>query len=83
MDAYLTENNNKPLTEVMLSGTVMFAKRMVPEEILRNITLDKVPDKLLTCECKECSKCGLCQKLAEKLIPEKYWGRFNFKIKVV
>ncbi len=83
IDAYLTENNDKPLTEVMLSGTVMFMKQLLPEEIVRNITLDKVPDKLLTRECKECSKCGLCQKLAEKLIPEKYRGRFNFKIKVV
>lgn len=56
---------------------------MLPDEVLKNITLDKVPDKLLTCECKECSKCGLCQRLAEKLIPEQYRGRFNFNIKVV
>ena len=67
----------------MLSGTVMFMRRMLPDEVLKNITLDKVPDKLLTCECKECSKCGLCQRLAEKLIPEQYRGRFNFNIKVV
>ena len=83
MDAYLAENNDKPLMEVMLSGTVNFAKRAVPEEVLRNITLDKVPDKLLTCECKECKKCGLCEGLAKKLIPEKYRRHFNFKIKVL
>ena len=83
LDAYLSENNDKLLTEVMLSGTVMFRRRMLPDEVLRNITLDKVPDKLLTCECKECSKCGLCESLAKKLIPEKYWGRFNFRINVV
>ena len=83
LDAYLTENNDKPLIDVMLSGTIMFTKRMVPEEIVKNITLDKVPDKLLTCECKECSKCGLCENLAKKLIPEQYWDGFNFKVKVV
>ena len=83
MDAFLAENNDKPLTDVMISGTISFMRQMLPEEILRKITLDKVPDKLLSCECKECRKCGLCQKLAEKLIPEKYRGRFNFKIKVV
>ena len=82
MDAYLEENNDKPLTEVMLSGTVMFTKRIVPEEILRKITLDKVPDKLLTCECKDCARCNLCTKILSDIVPKKYWETFNFKIRV-
>jgi len=50
---------------------------------LKQITLDKVPDKLLTCECRECSQCNLCNKILEDLIPKEYRDRFNFKIKVV
>ena len=50
MDAYLTENNDMSLSELMISGTIMFAHRVLPKEILQKITIDKVPDKLLTCE---------------------------------
>ncbi len=83
MDAYLTENNSMPLVDLMFSGTVMFARHMAPVEILKLITLDKVPDKLMTCECRECSRCNLCNKILGELIPKEYWDRFNFKIKVV
>lgn len=83
MDAYLSENNDMPLSELMISGTMQFAKNAVPEEILKQITLDKVPDKLLTCECKECSKCNLCNRIVSSLLPEEYWDRFVFKVKVV
>lgn len=83
MDAYLAENDDMVLTDLMLSGTVMFAKHMLPEEILKNITLDKVPDKLRTCECKECATCNLCNKILTNLIPKEYCDRFLFKVKVV
>lgn len=83
MDAYLTENSSLPLAELMISGTMLFASHMLPAEVLRGITVDKVPDKLLTCECRECSQCNLCNKILEDLIPKEYRGRFNFKIKVV
>ena len=66
----------------MISGTVSFAYRMLPAEILKNITLDKVPDKLLTCECRECGQCKLCETILQSLIPEEYWERFRFKVKV-
>ena len=82
MDAYLTENNDMPLEEMMISGTIMFAHRMLPEEVLKKITIDKVPDKLLTCECSECGQCKLCHTILASLIPEKYHSRFLFKIKV-
>ena len=82
MDAYLTENNNMLLTELMLSGTVGFAHRMAPPEALANVTLDKVPDKLLTCECKECEQCKLCERILQTLVPEEYRERFRFKVKV-
>ena len=82
MDAYLTENNDMPLTDLMISGTSMFARHMLPPEILRQITLDKVPDKLLTCECKECARCNLCTKILSDIVPKKYWETFNFKIRV-
>ena len=82
MDAYLTENNEMPLTELVISGTAMFACRMLPQEVLQRITLDRVPDKLLTCECNSCEDCKLCHSILASLIPEKYHSRFVFKIKV-
>ena len=54
----------------------------MPGEILRRITVDKVPDKLLTCECRECEGCGLCERILSEIIPEEYRERFRFKIKV-
>ena len=83
MDSYLAENNDMALSDLMISGTVQFAKHMLPEDILKRITLDKVPDKLLTCECKECDRCNLCNKIVGSLIPKEYWDRFTFKVKVV
>ena len=47
MDAYLTEKNDMVLTDLMISGTVSFARRMTPPEAMQKVTLDKVPDKLL------------------------------------
>ena len=83
MDAYLTENDSMPLTDLMFSGTIGFTSHVLPPEILQQITLDKVPDKLLTCECRACSQCNLCNKILVDLIPKEYRDRFNFKIKVV
>ena len=83
MDAYVTENNSLPLSELMFSGTIGFAAHMLPAKVLKQITLDKVPDKLLTCECKECAQCNLCNKIAASYIPKQYWDKFDFKINVV
>ena len=82
MDAYLTENNDMPLEELTISGTMMFAHRMLPKEILQKITIDKVPDKLLSCECSSCEQCKLCQTILAELIPEEYHSRFVFKVNV-
>ena len=82
LDAYLAEDNSLPLAELMISGTVIFATHMLPGEILRKITVDKVPDKLLTCECRDCERCGLCERILAEIIPKEYRERFRFKIKV-
>ena len=82
MDACLSENNDMVLTDLMISGTVMFARRMLPKEVLQKITVDKVPDKLLTCECNSCEQCKLCHTILASLIPEEYHSRFVFKVKV-
>ena len=82
LDAYLAEDDSMPLAELMISGTVLFATHMLPAEILRKITIDKAPDKLLTCECRECERCGLCERILSEIIPEKYRESFRFKIKV-
>jgi hypothetical protein len=55
---------------------------MEPQDVLKQITLDKVPDKLLTCECKDCARCNLCTKILSDIVPKKYWETFNFKIRV-
>ena len=68
--------------DLMISGTVSFARRMTPPEAMQKVTLDKVPDKLLTCECKDCAKCKLCESILQSLVPEAYWERFRFKVKV-
>jgi len=70
------------LSELMISGTVMFAHRMLPKEVLQKITVDKVPDKLLTCECSSCEQCKLCETILASLIPEEYHSRFTFKVNV-
>ena len=82
IDAYLTENNDMLLADLMISGTVGFAHRMTPPEALANVTLDKVPDKLLACECNDCARCNLCESILQSLVPEEYWERFRFKVKV-
>ena len=82
LDAYLAEDDSMPLAELMISGTVLFATHMLPGEILQGITVDKAPDKLLTCECRDCERCGLCEKILSEIIPEEYRERFRFKIKV-
>ena len=82
LDAYLNENDTMPLCDLMISGTTLFARRMLPEVILKNITLDTVPDKLMTCGCKECNRCKLCEMVLSSLIPEEYRERFRFKVRV-
>ena len=71
-DAYISENNSMPLLDLVLSGTSAFFKQQVPAEYWKNITLDVVPDKLLTCECKNCDKCRLCEKILSKYVPKSY-----------
>lgn len=72
LDAYLSERNDLPLSDIMISGTSLFL-RYLPKNVSRCITLDKIPDKLLTCECRECNRCGLCEKILRDLVPKDFW----------
>ena len=76
LDAFIHERNDLVLSDIMMSGCIAEAQRHLPKEVLSKITLNKVPDKLLTCECRECKKCGLCDKLANALIPVAYRNSF-------
>lgn len=78
LDAYLSENNTMKLTDLMVSGTANFTKKMLPDEILEKITLNIVPDKILSCECKECTTCKLCEEILSKIIPEEYACMFRY-----
>lgn len=77
LDYYLNEENNVPLNDIFISGTSLILSKL-PKEIISKITLDKVPDKLMTCECKECNKCNLCEKILEKYIPKSYHNQFLY-----
>lgn len=76
LDAYLREENSIPLSALMHGGTMAQFKKNVPVEIRKKLTLDKIPDKLMTCECKNCKQCGLCEKIAKTYIPKEYWDKF-------
>ena len=76
MDAYLREEDKMVLSDLILGGTVAQFKRIVPDGIRDRLTLDRVPDKLLSCECKGCSECGLCDRLMKSFVPKEYWDRF-------
>ena len=82
IDAYINENNTMPLLDLMISGTAGFGTHFLPEEIRKKITLDIVPDKLMTCECKNCDKCQLCEKILSKYVPSSYNDKFTYKVKI-
>lgn len=86
LDAYLREDDKLPLTELCISGVVHSAYELLPVDVQKRITVDLVPDKLMRCECKDCSECGLCDGLMKKLVPSQYWEKFycnKFKFKVL
>lgn len=68
LDAYIQEKNNLCLSDIMINGTMNFLKSKLDKPSLNKITLDKIPDKLVTCECKECGKCTLCEKSLDKIL---------------
>lgn len=76
LDAYLSEENGFPLSELFMSGVIYTMDRFLPLEVKSKITLNIVPDKLLTCECKDCSRCRLCDDMMKKIVPQEYWDRF-------
>jgi collagenase-like PrtC family protease len=39
-----------------------------PEYANKVIPCSAIPDKLLTCECKDCSSCNVCQQMTEKYL---------------
>ena len=77
LDVYLQERDDIVLTDIMTSGTAGAAKILLPPEVLKNITFDKVPDKLMYCECNHCNICGLCEKTLKSLIPSNYYPSFE------
>ena len=82
MDAYLSENNTMRLADLIISGTqIPFAKH-VPEEYKNRLTLDKIPDKLVFCECKNCKSCTFCEKFMENYCPESIRNKFKVEINI-
>ena len=76
MDAYLSENNTMRLCDLIISGTHTPFILNVPDEFKNKLTLDKVPDKLAFCECKNCKSCTLCEKFMENYCPPEVRHKF-------
>lgn len=72
LDAFVSRENKASIFDFFGDGPLQYFRNSVPKEVLDKITLDKVPDKVLTCECKDCKNCGLCDTIAKKLIPSEY-----------
>lgn len=79
LDYFVSKENNISMFDIFTGGPIVNFRNKVPKEFLDKITLDKVPDKLLTCECKDCKNCGLCDKIVKDLIPEEYHHIFDIK----
>ena len=68
LDAYITESEDVYLKDLLNSG-VYELLGYIPS--LSELKASDVPDKVLTCECKECDTCNLCSKLVEQRLNKK------------
>ena len=76
LDAFIREDDSLNLLELMISGVIISADKALPLEVKKKITTKIVPDKLLTCECKSCQSCHLCDNILGKIIPQEYHKQF-------
>lgn len=76
MDAYLTENNSMPFSELMLSGVSLYFSKFVPESVSKSFTIDQIPDRIAFCECRNCDSCHFCDEFMKKVIPSEYHCNF-------
>lgn len=66
LDAYLNEDNDMNLFDLVIGGPSKYGK-----DLGLNIPLSAIPDKLLTCQCKDCNKtCFVCSNLMRKFNPD-------------
>jgi hypothetical protein len=64
LDAYTKREDVDDLKKIVLGGTYNKIKRT-----MNDIPTKEIPDKLLTCECKECNKtCFICDELYKKFV---------------
>ena len=75
LDWYINEEDSISLTEIMIGGVVASFKERIPLEYQNKLTLNMIPDKLMTCECKHCMSCGLCSSLIRKIVPPEYFRK--------
>ena len=84
MDAYISENNSMRLCDLIISGTHVLYDKLISDEYKNKLTLDKIPDKLAFCECKNCKSCTLCEKFMRDYLPKDASADkfiFNFLVK--
>lgn len=67
-DAYISGVPKTYMTEIAHGCTLSSMY-----QIGYNIPLELIPDKLRTCECKDCETCGLCERVLVKI--HKLYGR--------
>lgn len=80
LDAFIHERDDICLLDLLISGTSAFYKMTLQDNVLKKITLDKVPDKLVFCECKDCEKCKLCNKILSSIILPENCNLINMSI---
>lgn len=72
LDAFIREEDRMPLHRVMVSGTIAYGEVVMPDLVFDRLTLDMVPDRLMSCGCLECDRCTLCRNVVRKCIPKEY-----------
>ena len=66
LDAYINERDDINLEDIVIGGNIKAIK-----ELGLSIPTKIIPDKLLTCECKNCNKtCFVCSDLMEGINPK-------------
>lgn len=80
LDTFINESDDFCLTDVMMSGTIINACKFLPDNVRKKITSKIVPDKLMTCECKDCNSCHLCEKILGSVIPNEYHKYFTYSV---
>ena len=78
LDAYINEIDTIPLSNLMINGVTKVMRSYCSLASLNAITLDKIPDKLAFCECRDCKNCELCKNILSSILSKQECSLFDF-----